>query len=222
MKRSKRLRYKITNSSCSFSSVNESKHVTEFGEEVVERAICLMIISGCGSNWGRISSNTKSLNNNSLSLEVQSPGLKNWIMGNKGGVSVCGDTVKLVDCISVCKNVFVEKKVFEFSKNNFRFDNDEENSVDMEDRFFKGVAKLECSDNSAGEEKTKRVIENMGHKCSIYLKVFAIGQALGGHKRVHFGKDPKIGTEESRVLKQQFFLTFVMHLFNSMCSFLVS
>ncbi|XP_050133943.1 uncharacterized protein LOC126610018 [Malus sylvestris] len=325
-KRSKRLRYKITNSSCSFSSfsVNESKYVTEFGEEVVEGAICLMIISGCGSNWDRISSVTESSDNNSLSLEVQSPGLKNWIMGNKGGVSVCDDTVKFVDCISDGKNVSVEKKVLEFSENNSGFANDEEKNVETEDRFFRGVgykrprldeesvfglcdaememnldiikeveldvaafgsmksglnnkpkfyatesevfadsqkkrehkcrlcnkvfstyqalgghqrvhkststtslvniedyedripinkfskmeyscklAKPECSDNSAAEEKTERVIENKGHKCSICLKVFATGQALGGHKRVHFGKDPETGAEESRVLKQQ-------------------
>ncbi|TQE02875.1 hypothetical protein C1H46_011534 [Malus baccata] len=164
-----------------------------------------MIISGCGSNWGQISSDTKSLDNNSLSLEVQSPGLKNWIMGNKGGVSVCNDTMKLVDCISDCKNVFVEEKAFEFSENNYGFDNDEEKNVEMEDKFFRGVAKPECSDNSAREEKTERVIKNKGHKCSICLKVFATAQVLGGHMRVHFGKDPDIGVEESRVPKQQFF-----------------
>ena len=312
-KRSKRLRYKNTNSSCSFSSlsVNESKYVTEFGKEVVEGAICLMIISGSGSNLGRISSVTES-SNNSLSLEVQSPSQKNWIMGNKGGVSLCDGTVKLVDCISDCKNVPDEKKVFEFSENGSWFLSDEENNVEMEDRFSRGagykrrrldgqsafglcdtevemnvdiidevesdvaafgsmksglnnkpklyatesevfadsqkkrehkcricnkvfgtyqalgahqrvhksssntsavkiedhedripIAKLECSDTTAAEEETERVIENKGHKCSICLKVFATGQALGGHKRVHFGKDPERGAQESRVLKQQ-------------------
>ncbi|CAN6574673.1 unnamed protein product [Malus baccata var. baccata] len=316
-KRSKRLRYKNTNSSCSFSSfsANESKYVTEFGEEVVEGAICLMIISGSGSNLGRISSVTESSDNNSLSLEVQSPSQKNWIMENKGGVSgcdVCDDTVKLVDCISDCKNVSDEKKVFEFCENGPWFLSDEEKNVEMEDRFPRGagykrprldgetafglcdtevemkvdifeevesdvaafgsmksglnnkpmlyatesevfadsqkkrehkcricnkvfgtyqalgahqrvhkstsnssavkiedhedripIAKLECSDNSAAEGETERVIENKGHKCSICLKVFATGQALGGHKRVHFGKDPERGAQESRVLKQQ-------------------
>ncbi|TQD86085.1 hypothetical protein C1H46_028359 [Malus baccata] len=182
-------------------------------------------------------------------------------MGNKGDVSVCDDIVKLVDCISECKNVSVEKKVFEFSENNFRFANDEEKNVEMEDMFFRGkrehkcrlcnkvfgtyqalgghqrvhkststtsvvniedyenkipinkfsemeysckLAKPECNDNPAEENKTEKVIENKGHKCSICLKMFATGQALGGHKKVHFGKDTETGAEESRVLKHQF------------------
>ncbi|RXH69798.1 hypothetical protein DVH24_007054 [Malus domestica] len=60
-------------------------------------------------------------------------------MGNKGGVSVCDDTVKLVDCISDCKNVSVEKKVFEFSENDSGFANDEEKNVEMEDRLCNKV-----------------------------------------------------------------------------------
>ncbi|KAH0998084.1 hypothetical protein GBA52_021948 [Prunus armeniaca] len=105
-KRSKRLRYKITPSS-SFSGMNESKYATEFGQEVVDGAICLMIISRGGSNWGRISSVTESSDNNSLSLEVQSPVQKNRIMGNRGGISVCNDTgnknLNLVKMILECK-----------------------------------------------------------------------------------------------------------------------
>lgn len=335
-KRSKRLRYKITPSS-SFSGMNESKYASEFGQEVVDGAICLMIISRGGINWGRISSVTESSDNNSLSLEVQSPVQKNRIMGNRGGISVCNDT---------------GNKIFEFGENDSGFASDEEKTGKLEvpiDRFYRGaeckrpkldedsafagydaeiekeshgemeailtevteveldvdiieeeeldvtklgsmksgmkacdsgnnmlygteseifadsrkkrehkcrtckklfrshqalgghqrvhkatnncsgekivdsedkiqinklskieysckLAKLECTDNSEEQEMERATVtgfESKVHRCSICLKVFATGQALGGHKRVHFGKDSETGTEQTRALKQR-------------------
>ena len=37
------------------------------------------------------------------------------------------------------------------------------------------------------------VLESDGHKCSICLRVFSTGQALGGHKRCHWDKGDNLG-----------------------------
>ncbi|KAL6287771.1 hypothetical protein ACE6H2_012161 [Prunus campanulata] len=68
------------------------------------------------------------------------------------------------------------------------------------------LAKLECTDNSEEQEMERVTVtgfESKVHRCTICLKVFATGQALGGHKRVHFGKDSETGTEHTRALNQQ-------------------
>ncbi|KAL5582199.1 hypothetical protein UlMin_014641 [Ulmus minor] len=45
--------------------------------------------------------------------------------------------------------------------------------------------------------------ENKEHKCPICFKVFASGQALGGHKRAHVTKDSELGAEQIKILKQE-------------------
>ncbi|KAK9924967.1 hypothetical protein M0R45_033308 [Rubus argutus] len=66
--------------------------------------------------------------------------------------------------------------------------------------------KLEGIDRSVDQEMERVTMagsERKGHTCGICLKVFPSGQALGGHKRSHFVKDPEIGTDQTRALKQQ-------------------
>lgn len=47
--------------------------------------------------------------------------------------------------------------------------------------------------------------EGKEHKCPVCFKVFASGQALGGHKRAHYSKDSETGEEQQVAsLKQEF------------------
>ncbi|KAH7532706.1 hypothetical protein FEM48_Zijuj04G0050800 [Ziziphus jujuba var. spinosa] len=45
--------------------------------------------------------------------------------------------------------------------------------------------------------------ESKEHKCPICFKIFASGQALGGHKRAHFAKDSEAGEEQISLLNQE-------------------
>lgn len=57
----------------------------------MDRAFFFLLISIGGSIWGQISSVTESSHNNLFPFEAQSPGEKNQIVGNKGGLFVCSD-----------------------------------------------------------------------------------------------------------------------------------
>lgn len=71
------------------------------------------------------------------------------------------------------------------------------------------VVNLECRENSE-EQKISRVSlpsyefkERKEHKCHICFKVFASGQALGGHKRAHLIKNSEVISEETVVIKEE-------------------
>ncbi|XP_044489154.1 zinc finger protein ZAT3-like [Mangifera indica] len=50
----------------------------------------------------------------------------------------------------------------------------------------------EIDQDQIAEDEHKKMMVYLGHKCSICLRVFSSGQALGGHKRCHWekGDDP--------------------------------
>ncbi|XP_059452059.1 uncharacterized protein LOC132182744 [Corylus avellana] len=67
----------------------------------------------------------------------------------------------------------------------------------------------ECSKNSVEQEMSKVSLpscefkETKEYKCHICFKVFASGQALGGHKRAHLIKNSETISEETLAVKQQ-------------------
>ncbi|XP_062029825.1 uncharacterized protein LOC133745720 [Rosa rugosa] len=328
-KRSARFRYRIASPSSSFSGLNlsECKFGNGCGVDVEEAAFCLMMISRGLGNWGQISSVAESSNNNSFSVEVESPSQRKRVRDNEGGVFAWdGDSGSLqikrakvevsADCVLDCENGSSVKEVSEFGEIDSGFVGDEmpksgfvlygieeldvetsEEEVEVglsglgsmkfglskkavlkacdsvnkglyatesetfadsekkrehkcricrrvfgthqalgghqrvhkrsykslvlknedgEDRTQIGTlcetedncnpAKLESSDNSVEQEMETVTVggsERKGHVCGICLKVFASGQALGGHKRSHYVKDSEIATDKTRVMKQQ-------------------
>ncbi|GLT54846.1 hypothetical protein SLA2020_280100 [Shorea laevis] len=68
---------------------------------------------------------------------------------------------------------------------------------------------LECSKNSVEQEMSgvsltsSEFKETKEYKCHICFKVFASGQALGGHKRAHLIKNSETISEETLAVKQQ-------------------
>ncbi|KAE8021778.1 hypothetical protein FH972_007641 [Carpinus fangiana] len=68
---------------------------------------------------------------------------------------------------------------------------------------------LECSKNSVEQEMSGVSLpscefkETREYKCHICFKVFASGQALGGHKRAHLTKNSDTISEETLAVKQQ-------------------
>ncbi|KAB1211501.1 Zinc finger protein ZAT4 [Morella rubra] len=64
------------------------------------------------------------------------------------------------------------------------------------------LVSIEFGENSVEQEKSVSK-ETKEHKCHVCFKVFASGQALGGHKRVHSLKSSETLAEETLVIKQQ-------------------
>ncbi|XP_058090631.1 zinc finger protein ZAT3-like [Magnolia sinica] len=67
-----------------------------------------------------------------------------------------------------------------------------------------GVILDGCDDRGEGKVKEiggEKIDMVVGHKCSICLKVFSSGQALGGHKRCHFEKGDEHGLSCSSTTK---------------------
>ncbi|KAG2715559.1 hypothetical protein I3760_03G084000 [Carya illinoinensis] len=68
---------------------------------------------------------------------------------------------------------------------------------------------IECKENLVEQERSGGSLasyefrETKEHKCDLCFKVFASGQALGGHKRAHSIKNSETTAEETVVIKQQ-------------------
>lgn len=73
-----------------------------------------------------------------------------------------------------------------------------------------GMEEMEYADYTSHYDRSGEVVGiNQQHKCSICLKIFSSGQALGGHKRCHLEKEDDViptatATATASVLSQAF------------------
>lgn len=68
------------------------------------------------------------------------------------------------------------------------------------------VVESEFHEDSMVQEMDRVTVtscETKEYKCPVCFKVFASGQALGGHKRAHFSKDSENGEEQNTLLNQE-------------------
>ena len=137
-KRSRRSRYSNITPNSSFSNLTESSYGAEYDQEVEEVAICLMMLSRGIRNWDGFSSVTESSDNNCSAFEVKSPNQSKRILENDGNGYLRMKKARLEKsefCVSDSNINFLDnKKVSEFSANDFGSASDEEKVVELDDR----------------------------------------------------------------------------------------
>ncbi|PON83460.1 TFIIH C1-like domain containing protein [Trema orientale] len=178
-KRSRRLRYsnKITPNS-SFSTLSESSCGVECDHEVEEVAICLLMLSRGVRNWDGFSSVAESSDNNSS--EVKSPNRSKRILDNDGDGCLRMKKSRLEKselCVLDSNNSFFgDKKVSEFSENDFGSENDEEKSAKLDDR--SAIALADTETEKVSDEK---------------MKINSIETESDDYQRVEVGEDLSAG-----------------------------
>lgn len=167
-KRSRRLRYNKITPNSSFSNLSESSYGGEYDQEVEDVAICLLMLSRGVRNWDGFSLVTESSDNNSSAFEVKSPNRSKRILDNDGNRSLKMKKPRLGKfgfCVSDSNNNFFgDKKISEFSENDFGPASDEEMVVKLDDGSAIALADTETERESHDKKKINTIEMELDEK----------------------------------------------------------